>query len=350
MNKLKMFFWHCSGANIKLLEKCPTDSTKYVGVGATIFFTGLFAALAGGYALFTITANPWWSVAFGLIWGLMILNLDRYVVSSMRKKGKPFKEFMLATPRIILALLISLVIAKPLEMKIFENEIKGELSVMEQELFARQEGQVASRFTSQRQLLVSEINELKGEILAKENRRNELRRIAQQEADGTGGTGKRNPGPIYQIKKENADRVDAELQELSTQNNALIAQKSKELMALDAEMKGDMHELEQSKLDGPAARMEALDRLTSESDAIYMANLFIILLFIAIETAPIFVKLISGRGPYDHLLSVEEHSFFLQKTEVMAAANSSVKERSTKLADMEKEFVQKQLDVSLDNQ
>ena len=349
MNKLKIFFWHCSGVNRTLLEKCPTDSTKYVGIGATIFFTGLFAALAGGYGLFTITTNVWGSILFGLIWGMMIFNLDRYIVSSMRKQGKPLKEFALATPRIILALLISLVIAKPLEMKIFENEIKGELSVMEQELYARQEGRVQSRYAAQRQQITAEIEKLKGEILAKENRRNELRKIAQQEADGTGGTGKRNPGPIYKIKKADADRVEQELKQLRSANNALIQAKTSELAQLDATMGTDITALDQSKLDGPAARMEALDRLTSRSNAIYMANLFIILLFIAIETAPIFVKLISNKGPYDHLLQIEEHGFNVQRIEVMAEVNSKVKERAAKHAETEREYVNNRLDISLNN-
>jgi hypothetical protein len=33
-------------------------------------------------------------------------------------------------------------------------------------------------------------------------KRDELDRIAQEEADGTGGTRKRNAGPIYKIKKQ----------------------------------------------------------------------------------------------------------------------------------------------------
>ena len=128
MKRIKHFFWLCSGANRPLLEKCPTEGSKYVGIGATIFFTGIFAALAGAYALYTVFGNYYVAVIFGLVWGLMIFNLDRYIVSSMRKEGNPAKEFYTALPRIVLALLISLVIAKPLEMKIFEKEIESWLS------------------------------------------------------------------------------------------------------------------------------------------------------------------------------------------------------------------------------
>jgi len=39
------------------------------------------------------------------------------------------------------------------------------------------------------------------------------------------------------------------------------------------------------------------------------------LLFIAIETAPIFVKLISSRSPYDYLLHEHEHIFEMANKE-----------------------------------
>ena len=85
MNKVKNFFWYCAGANHQLLNQSTTESSKYVGIGATVFFTGLFAALAAGYAFFTVFNGYLIASILGLIWGLMIFNLDRYIVSSMRK-------------------------------------------------------------------------------------------------------------------------------------------------------------------------------------------------------------------------------------------------------------------------
>jgi hypothetical protein len=57
MQVLTRFFWFCSGANFPILQKVPTESTKYVGIGATVFFTGVFASLAGFYALYTVFSN-----------------------------------------------------------------------------------------------------------------------------------------------------------------------------------------------------------------------------------------------------------------------------------------------------
>lgn len=349
MKKLKTFFWLCSGAHISTLEKCPSESSKYVGIGATIFFTGVFAALAAGYALFTVFDNIWIAGVFGLVWGLMIFNLDRYIVSSMRKSGSFKKEFRTAIPRIILAVLISIVIAKPLEMKIFEKEIGGELAIMEQEVLARQEGQVRLRHEPTTQSLMTEIDKLKTEIVAKEQSRDELRRIAQEEADGTGGSQKRNAGPIYKIKKADADKVEQELHVLSTKNNALINEKFATITRLDSLKSADLLGLENQKLDGPASRMEALSRLAENSWAIWIANWFIMFLFIMVETSPVLVKLISGTGPYDNLLKIEEYGFATKQIEELAKINAYARKRSAKLPTIEKEYVAERLEISLDN-
>ena len=74
-----------------------------------------------------------------------------------------------------------------------------------------------------------------------------------------------------------------------------------------------------------AARMDALSNITQKSEAIWLANWFIILLFIAVETAPVFVKLISPRGPYDHLLLIEERGIESMMYEHLAKQNVNTK-------------------------
>lgn len=347
MEKLKQFFWLCSGAHNELLKKCPTESSKYVGIGATVFFTGIFAAIACAYALYTVFDNVWTSIAFGIVWGLMIFNLDRYIVSSMRKEGNVKKELLTAFPRIILAVLISLIIAKPLEMKIFSKEIQGELTIMEQQTRTAQESEIRMRYQQEQERLNNEIAVLKKEIADKTIKRDELMKLAQEEADGTGGTKKRNAGPIYKIKKADADRVDHELAELTKQNESLIREKVTALSTNDSLVAAEINALEKQRLDGPAARMEALSRLTEKSAAIALANWFIILLFIAVETAPVFVKLISPQGPYDHLLKIEEHGFEGQRIEELAKTNAAIKERNEKLSQTEKEYIKDKLDLKL---
>ncbi len=343
MNNLKQFFWYCSGSNTQLLEKCPTDTSKYVGIGASIFFTGLFAMLASGYAIYTFTDSYFASTLIGIVWGLMIFNLDRFIVSSMRKTGNKRNEFFMALPRIILAVLISIVIAKPLELKIFEKEIETELIVINEEL---KEDRIKKLKTSTALEIASiqqEIKKLDATINQKEAKRDKLREIARQEADGTGGTMKRNAGPIYTIKKADADKADFELSSLRSRNEAVIEANLTYIDSLKSNLAVGITRLEEPNFNGLAARLLALDRISAENRAIWLANWFIILLFIAIETAPVFVKLISYKGPYDHLLAQEEHTYETKWLEFIAKANKQTRKKAQLADEEEEEYVNEQL-------
>ena len=349
MQQLSYFFWLCSGADVAILKKCPTEQSKYVGIGATVFFTGLFAALAGGYAMFTVFDNAWIAVGSGLIWGLLIFNLDRFIVSSMRKEGKFSRELLMAIPRIILAILISVVIAKPLELKIFEKEINAELTIMDQQQRARQENEVRQRFNFVQDSLKSEILVLKQEIQTKTLLRDDLLRIAREEADGTGGSKRKNLGPIYKIKKTNADEAEKELALLKLSNENRIAQLEKRVHKNDSTLTAEIAAIENAKVNGPAARIEAMSRLTQQNNAMWWSEWFIILLFIALETAPVFVKLLSVKGPYDNLLKVEEHRFASAETEELAKINAEIKARNSAISQMEREYITDRLDSALKN-
>ena len=86
---LKQFFILCSGADKDLLEGCSDgEQTKYVGIGATVFFTAVMAFLAGTYALFTVFDSIYPALIFGFVWSLLIFNLDRFIVSTIKKRDR----------------------------------------------------------------------------------------------------------------------------------------------------------------------------------------------------------------------------------------------------------------------
>lgn len=325
MQNIEQFFLYCSGVDAIILDKCPSDKNKYIGIGATVFFTGLLAFFSSGYALFTVFESYWAAAAFGLVWGLMIFNLDRYIVMSMKSYGKWYRDLMVALPRVALAILLALVISKPLEMKIFEKEIQAELVQMEQEVFKLQEDRVKDRFQAEIADNKTQIAVLKAEIVAKTSARDTLTKIAVQEADGTGGSKKKNLGPIYRAKKHEADLAQTELTALIANNQPLILAKEQAIFALENSVGIETAALERSRYNGLAARMEALDRMTKKSQAMMIASLFIMLLFVAIETAPILVKLISYRSPYDYLLHEHEHVFEMATLESTTMRNNSIR-------------------------
>jgi hypothetical protein len=327
MNSAKKFLLLCSGIDLKILEKCPSDENKYIGIGATVLFTGVLAFFSAGYALFTVFDSYTLAVIFGLVWGMMIFNLDRYIVSSMKSNGSFGRDLMVAFPRLLMAVLLALVISKPLELKIFEKEIDAELIVMQQEVFKTQEDKIKLRYQSQIDNHNTQIDILKSEIATKTENRDQFVQAAIQEADGTGGSMNKNLGPIYRAKKKEADLAQSELDQTIQTNLPLISEHQNEIGTLQENIQNEITALDRSNFGGIAARMEALDRLAQESTAIYLANIFIMLLFISIETAPIFVKLISHRSPYDYLLHEHEHVFEMANLENTTFLANEVKNK-----------------------
>jgi hypothetical protein len=315
MSFVKNFLIACSGVDRKVLDECPTDVNKYVGIGGTIFFTGLLAFFSASYAVYTVFDNYILAAFFGIVWGLMIFNLDRYIVSSMKNRGSWWRDFFVAFPRLLMAVLLAIVISKPLELKIFEKEIVSELEIMKQEVFRRQESELALRYNSTIDSLKKDILSLQQQISQKTAVRDSLAQAALAEADGTGGSKIRNMGPIYRAKQDAANRAQTELDAAAAQVTPVIAEKQQAIARLQAQMTDEISKMDRDNYGGMAARMEALDRLSQESQAIFLASWFIMLLFIALETAPIFTKLIAQRSPYDYKLHEYEHVFEMQNLE-----------------------------------
>ncbi|MFT7120923.1 MAG: hypothetical protein ACJAZ9_001101 [Neolewinella sp.] len=330
MNQLKDFFLFCSGVDRTILNQAPSDENKYLGIGGTIFFTGILAFFSSAYALYTVFDSYILAVLFGLIWGVMIFNLDRYIVSSMKGHKGFFSKFFTALPRLTMAILLALVISKPLELKIFEKEINAELIVMQQETFKEQEDRIQDRFTGRIAANEGAILSLQAEIDAKTTARDAAAAAALAEADGSGGSGVRNMGPIYRAKQATAQQAQGELEATLAAVQPQIDAKRADNNTLRTEITTETTGLERSAYGGMAARIDALDRLGSDSEAILLASLFVTLLFIAIETAPIFTKLISSASPYDHLLAEHEHVFSMSAKQTMTERANDVGNRLRK--------------------
>ena len=296
---LKQFFILCSGADKDLLEGCSEgEQTKYVGIGATVFFTAVMAFIASSYALFTVFDNVFPALLFGLVWSLLIFNLDRFIVSTIRKRDRFGSEFLQATPRIILAVIIAIVISKPLEIKIFEKEINTVLLKEKNAMALNNKKEVANYFKSDLDKNKVEIDKLKSEITSKEKEVNTLYETYITEAEGTAGTKKLGKGPVFKEKIAKHDLAKKELDTLQKTNLAKIAEMEKNTKTLQTDLDKKVTETQPiiDGFDGLMARINALDKLP------WLPSFFIMLLFLAIETSPIIAKLLSPKGEYDYKL------------------------------------------------
>ena len=286
----------CSGADPDLLNDSPkSEQIKYAGIGGTVFFTAVMAFISGSYALFTVFDNLFTAIAFGLVWGLLIFNLDRFIVSTIKKRDNIWKELLQASPRIILAVIIAVVISKPLEMKIFEKEINQVLLTQKNQLTLQNQGQIAEQYTPEINRVQTEIKSLQNSIDDKENEVNDLYGTYITEAEGTAGTMKLGKGPVYKEKREKHDAILQELQELKEINKAKITEKELALSQLRAKQENQVSSSQPiiDGFDGLMARINALGELS------WFPSFFIFLLFVAIETAPVLGKVLAPKGAYD---------------------------------------------------
>ncbi len=135
---LRNFLWFCATSNKDLLEKCPTEHNKHALIGTLVLLTAIFAFISGSFAMnymFEMNANGhWYALGFGLLWAFLIFSLDRLLISTIRKDtGMPGKNFSknrqwaLLILRFALAIVISVVITKPLELWLYEDQINAQI-------------------------------------------------------------------------------------------------------------------------------------------------------------------------------------------------------------------------------
>lgn len=300
---LKQFFITCSGADKTIIYSCSNgEQNKYAGIGATVFFTALLAWIASSYALYTVFDNVYTATFFGFVWGLLIFNLDRFIVSTIRKRERFGQEFMQATPRIILAIIIAIVISKPLEIKIFEKEISAVLLKEKNTMAIANKKQVADFYKGDIDKNKAQTDSLKSQISKKEKEVNDLYATYITEAEGTKGTLKMGKGPVYAEKRIKHDAALKELEEIRKTNNAKIVENEKQAKTLQAGLDKKVSDTQPviDGFDGLMARINALNKLP------FLPSLFIMLLFLAIETSPIIAKLLSPKGEYDFKLEDSE--------------------------------------------
>lgn len=338
----KSFLWWCAGAHQDLLKQFPSEHAKYSGLGGVLLATFVLASLSAGYAVFTVFNNWAWALSFGLIWGLIIFNFDRFLVSTMRKYGiSKRKQLWMAAPRMMLALLIGFTIARPLELKIFEKEINVKMVdnlhkkiQRNDSLLALENNVLINTATAERQRLTDRKLAIEGEL-------QNLQTSYVQEADGTGGSGQRGIEKLTQLKMDAYNKARNQYAAEQPQLEKSIAGQDSILANAQASLEQKRKEYETSAIAnmGFLERNKALSDLSHEESSVFWSCLLVSLLIILIEIGPVLSKLIMPIGPYDIALAKEE---LLQ----MAADENHMRADKEVQHEKKKLFYQKQKEMS----
>ncbi|PIB32239.1 hypothetical protein BFP78_10345 [Gaetbulibacter sp. 5U11] len=376
--KIYKFFLWSSGADLEILKQAPTDANKYFGIGGTIIFTSLMASFAGGYAFFTafkvevLDANgfvigytllsEFLALFFGIFWGALIFNLDRYIVSTFGvgdgKKTISKQELLEAGPRLIMAMLLGFVIATPLELKLFEKEINAEIStqiaiVNNTIIQSGESDPILTRLKTERNELQTNIANRSKLVEDKRSFWEAANKDKNDEWNLGKFSGKKGKGGYYDDLKKIAD--DAEKAYVDTKNNttSLNEKDYKVIDDIDVKIKGresttqsdiENQKTVQAQNNGLIARLKALDNLmyqevpvydvvqgekqlvevSVEKTVVWYAKWLITLLFIFIEIAPIMFKMMTERGTYDDILDRIKHEAKVKQLLLQSNINQEI--------------------------
>ena len=348
---LNEFLWVCAGANRKVLRQCPTEYAKYAGIGGTILFTALMAMLSGGYALYTVFNDNLTAIGFGIFWGLLIFNLDRFIVNTMYSDGKvtiSWQEFYSGLPRIIMAIFLGMVISTPLELKIYESEIDVRIGEDAKKKIDEYRHADQHRIDSLNNViaemrdkadnlpqvisLTGQAGQLQRDLADKQNALNAIKvsisslqrqratidektpRYAQLTNQINAKIGQRNnlnaqvrqlQGQLGSVSKEYSEAI----KNAESQKTELVKsiQSQIEIAKENLKSSDEYKKLINDEYGGFEARMKAFHEMREENPSTDLSAWCIMLLFIIIETAPTFFKMMIASGPYDDLLRSEMH-------------------------------------------
>lgn len=338
-----VFIWS-SGVNPDIIDLYPTERSKYYGIGGTIVFTALMATFAGGYAFFTAFKSVLLSVFFGLFWGALIFNLDRYIVSTFGsgdgKRTISWQEIYEAAPRILMAIILGFVISTPLELKLFEKEINAEIKrqnlITEQELntdAADNTKKLNSYYLSEIKTLRSNVELRTNELKTAKKKRDDAYDKYMCELNGTCGTGVPGDGPVFEEAKANYNVLNKEYRELVQDYNRLNKSDNETILDYQKIMNSNL-EKSKSKVaklqtdyasrNGLLARLDALGTITSNNLTLSVAKWMITLLLIFIEIAPILFKMMTERGPYDDHIDRLKHEVKVRQLLAQSNTNQEV--------------------------
>lgn len=319
-SKFMRLFWKAAGADRYILEKSTYgDQIKYVCLGGIIIATGVMAAIAGGYAFYTIFApkgnaidsfkvvqgiesnydpthipTALISIVFGIIWGAIIFNIDRFIVTSTGKgdgtEAITKKELIGALPRIIMGAIIALTISKPVEIRMFKTEIDVALhakQIKQEQLYKTEIEKVANSEIEKKQLII-------GAQLARIARLDSISTVRKADIAYENSHGGCSVKCIEFKNQLAANQAEV----LAIKSDPEFIKVKKDLDNLETEKQKKLKESGKvaAGLDGLLERIKL-----AHEEAGWVISLFVTLLFMTIELTPIFFKLMLIKSPYDYM-------------------------------------------------
>jgi hypothetical protein len=358
VSKITKHLWWCAGADEHFLSKSPMqDRVKYAGIGGIVLCTGLLAAFSGGFAFYTIFGPKnnaihdtfsWGALIgsgiFGIVWGLIILNLDRFIVSSTGKGDGTdkvtLKEFGQAIPRIIIALILGLAISAPLEIKILESEIDSELSAYQKEYAEKLNQQTDILFKQKVAKLEKDKAEYEKKLQSYEKELkvydDEIDQLVTRQQLEMQDKRAYGFGPVAKKMQADIETKRIEKEKFIKLKSAEVGSWRKQLDFADGQINRNSDDLRQAYKENET-RSHGYDGLLKRIQISHEIGgwipWLILGVFLCIEMGPIFFKMMLNKGPYEYMV---ENYNKLRQVEAGVISETKLYESASGVLHMEK--------------
>jgi hypothetical protein len=350
MSKPGQFLITLSGARPDILALVPGEKIRFQSLGWVIMITSGMAVVSMWFALTSaLGVRAIAALPLALLWGLVIMGIDRWLVNSLPSHGQ--RRVLMATPRLVLAILLGGLISTPLTLRVFESEINNQISVIQQNneasfLSSQQQSSVQGQVTKWQNTvnnLEKVINTQGGSplnpgsdsvVLALTAQLKSERSTATQDYDawqcqlygGSGCSAPKGDGQLAQASEQRYDADEGQIGVLASEisarektlaDNSAAAQQTRlqqanealpnakaQLASAQAEETSLLNNFQQTNksTNGLLIRLQALDQLTDKGGSLALVRWLLFLLFLVIEVLPVMVKLLQQPGPYEEIV------------------------------------------------
>jgi hypothetical protein len=327
------FLWWCAGADAEILKYSSySDHVKYVGIGGVVLATGFMAALSMGFAMHTIFENWAVTITIAIAWALIVFNLDRFIVSSTGKgdgeSSISGKELLNAAPRLLMAILLGLTISAPLETQIFAKEIEREWVDTKKDLALKRYNEEKAKMEISGDIQKAKVQFKldSANLVEKERLLQEKKKVIENILSGLNGFDKCTAGAncprhaeyYKQRDQANVERDSAQVNFVKSKNNLIKAEQDEikklkdEANKIDTMRTGFLDQIMMlEKLSSHKKEIPEYDPVTFKpiedkpKKEIYGSAFWPIwlvrLLFMIVEIAPVILKLMLIKSPYDYM-------------------------------------------------
>ena len=298
------FFWWLATAEKEILVDSVIDRNRYRIIGMTVLATWAFASFTWTYFFSTVVDSMIMAVALGLFMGFIILTIDRALIKGINKFNK--RKISPLLFRGLLALTIGTFMAQPAVLYMFDKEIKLQISLDNEKKKMLKQQELLTLFKTQRESITKQRDVLKKELADKYNAVSKARENFLAETDGSGGTGKIGIKDIALAKRNEYQKLDADYQVLQKESQPKLDSADAALKDIDSRMKAEEAGFATYLNDGFLTRVEALNNLLKNNDALQFRYYLIVFILMLIELMPVIAKTMLPSGSYDEKAMLRE--------------------------------------------